>query len=173
MKPLLASLALPILLAACASHADRPRVELSDVGFVLHLPAPMQHALDSLAPGFRSIRTGKFRADVAQAAAAEAGSMQPLFATIGDLDGDGSPDAVEEGTLPGDSTLHVIAIFDGAHPHAVEVADVASYDADVVGFYLAPPPAGTKDAFRLVEYPDSSMLYTYRNGDFQGTRIGN
>jgi len=60
----------------------------------------MQHALDSLAPGFRPVMVDKFRSDIAQYAAEAGGGMQALFATIADFDGDGTLDAVVEGTAP-------------------------------------------------------------------------
>ena len=54
MKAFRNSLVLIATLAACTTRdVDNPRVELTDVGFVLHLPPAMQQALDSLAPGFR------------------------------------------------------------------------------------------------------------------------
>ena len=165
-------MALLALAAGCTSQSDSPRIALTDVGFALHLPAPMQQALDSLAPGFHTVRTTAFRSDVGQAAAAGAGSMQALFATIGDLDGDGKPDAVVEGTEPGDSALHVIAIMNGAKPVALDVARFPSWDADAVGIYLAPPPAGRTGAFEVVDYPDASTLYQYKDGAFTAATIG-
>lgn len=169
MKPVPQSLALLGLLAACAKTADDPRVELTDVGFTLHLPPAMQQALDSLAPGFRTIRTTSFRSDVAQAAAATGtNGMAAAFATIGDYDHDGSVDAVVEGTARGDSALRVIAIMNGAKPAAIDVASFPVYDADAVGVYLTNAPAKGAGAFEVVAYPDSTIRYEYRDGGFSG-----
>jgi hypothetical protein len=162
-------------LGACAHKVDNPQIQLTDIGFVLHLPPPMQQALDSLAPGFHSIASTSYRSDVAQAAAAGAassGGMPALFATVGDFNGDGLVDAVEEGTVAGDSTLRVVAILNGAKPHAVDVARITSFDADAVGYYLARTPAGQAGAFELVAYPDSSTIYSYDGGAFTGTKVG-
>jgi hypothetical protein len=172
MKLLASSLAVAVILAACSAPPDTPSIQLTDVGFVLHLPPRMQQSLDSLAPGFRTIRTTSFRSDVSQAAATDASSMPALFATVRDLNGDGTPDAVVEGTAPGDSTLQVIAILNGAHPSAIEITSFPVYDADAVGIYVAPPAAGTAGAFEVMDYPDSSMLYTYKDGGFESSRIG-
>ena len=156
-----------LALGACAHKVDNPQIQLTDIGFVLHLPQPMQQALDSFAPGFHSIATTSYRSDVAQAAAsgAPAGGMPALFATVGDFNGDGLVDAV-------DSTLRVVAILNGAKPHAVDVARIASFDADAVGFYLTAPTAGHTGAFELVAYPDSSTVYTYGDGGFTGAKVG-
>jgi len=172
MKLLVPSLVAAVLAAACSAQPDAPRIQLTDVGFVLHLPPRMQQSLDSLAPGFRTIRTTSFRSDVSQAAAMGAGSMQALFATVRDLNGDGTPDAVVEGTAPGDSALQVIAILNGPHPTALEITSFPVYDADAVGIYVAPPAAGTGGAFEVMNYPDSSTLYTYKDGAFESSSIG-
>src|SRR5690242_1738587 len=166
------SLSLVVMLGAC-STSDDPRVELTEVGFALHLPAAMQHALDAAAPGFRTIRTSAYRSDVSQAAAASAGGMPALIATVGDFNHDGKQDVVMEGTTPGDSALRVIAILSGATPEAVPVARFSLYDANAVGIYLSPASAGDSAAFEIVDYPDSSLVYRYSNGAFAGTRIGN
>jgi len=165
-------LVLSIVLGACAKTADAPQIQLSDVGFTLHLPGAMQHALDSLAPGFRTVQAASYRSDVSQAAAA-AGGLPALFAVVGDFDRDGTQDAVAEGTTPGDSALRVIAIMNGVKPRAIEVARVATYDADAVGTYLSGPTDGRTGAFEVVSYPDSSMLFRYADGAFEGTRFGN
>jgi len=158
-----------LLLTACAAKADDPRVELTDVGFTLHLPPAMQQALDSLAPGFRTVRTTSFRSDVAQAAAATAtNGMAAAFASIGDYDRDGTIDAVVEGTARGDSALRVIAIMNGAKPAAVDITSFEVYDADAVGVYLTNAPAGGAGAFEVVAYPDSTILYESRDGGFTG-----
>jgi hypothetical protein len=160
-------------LGACGAKADDPRVELSDVGFTLHLPPPMQQALDSVAPGFRAVRAASFRSDVGQAAAAAgSGGMPAAFAAVGDYDGDGTVDAVIEGTTPGDSALRVIAIRNGPHPTAIEVARFPVYDADAVGVYLTNPPKGTAGAFEVVNYPDSTLVYEFHDGAFTGRSIG-
>lgn len=168
----LTALAALIALTACAAKPDDPRVVFGDVGFVLHLPPGMQHAADSLAPGFRIVRTDKFRSDVSQLAAQDAGTMQPLFASVTDLDGDGSVDAVEEGTVPGDSALRVIAILNGKNPRAMNVVTFPIYDADAVGIYLSIPKGSKAGTFEVVNYPDSSTVYRYANGAFVGTKIG-
>lgn len=164
---------LPLALAvACATPADTPRVELSDVGFVLHLPPAMQQALDAFAPGFRPVRTTSFRSDVSQAAAASgSSSSSAVFAAVGDFDHDGTIDAVIEGATPGSSALQVIAIMNGKTPTAVEVTRFAEYDADAVGIYLVNPPKGTDGAFEVVAYPDSTELYHYKDGAFQGAVV--
>lgn len=60
-----------LLLCGCTKEPpDVPRVEMTDIGFALHLPLPMKQALDSIAPGFRIVRASSFRSDVAQAAGA-------------------------------------------------------------------------------------------------------
>jgi len=159
-------------LAACGAKVDDPRVELTDVGFALHLPPPMQQALDSIAPGFRAVRATSFRSDVSQAAAAGSSGMPAAFAAVGDYDHDGTVDAVVEGTAPGDSALRVIAIRNGAHPTAVEVTRFPVYDADAVGVYLVNPPDGTTGAFEVVDYPDSTLVYEFRDGAFAGRNAG-
>ncbi|MFI5227572.1 MAG: hypothetical protein ACHQWU_00800 [Gemmatimonadales bacterium] len=156
---------------ACDKHAENPQLQLTDIGFALTLPPAMQHALDSLAPGFRAISSTSYRSDIAQAAAA-GGGIPALFATVGDFDHNGTVDVVEEGTLPADSALHVIAILNGAKPTAVEVARIESYDADALGLYLSLPAAGQSGAFELVSYPDSSTLFEYADGAFQGHKVG-
>ena len=162
-----------ILLGACAKEPpDVPRVALTDVGIALHLPAPMQHALDSLAPGFRIVNASSFRSDIAQAASAGSpGALPAAFAAIGDFDHDGTLDAVVEGASQGSTALRVIAILNGAHPSAVEVTRFAEYDADAVGIYLTALPAGTSGAFDVVAYPDSTIRYQWANGALQGTNI--
>ena len=162
-----------MLLGACAKEApDAPRVALTDVGIALHLPIPMQHALDSLAPGFQIVNASSFRSDIAQAASASGGGALPAaFAAIGDFDHDGTIDAVVEGASPGSSALRVIAIMNGAHPVAVEITRFAEYDADAVGIYLSALPAGANGAFDLVAYPDSTVRYRWADGALQGTNL--
>ena len=175
MTPFRFSLLLIGALSACSrtKEADNPRIELSDVGFALHLPPAMQRAMDSLAPGFRSVRASSFRSDVSQAAAAEGGGSSPAaFAAVGDFDHNGSIDAVVEGTAPGDTALRVIAILNGKKPTAMNVTRFPMYDADAVGIYLTNPPAGMAAAFEVVAYPDSTMLFKYEDGAFQGERVG-
>jgi hypothetical protein len=172
MRTFLCLSALVTLLGGCAKKVDDPGIALTDVGFSLHLPLPMQQALDSLVPGFRAVRATSFRSDVSQAAAAMgAGGMPAAFAAIGDFNHDGRIDVVVEGTAPGDSSLRVIAIMNGAKPIAVEVTRFLVFDADAVGVYLALPPAGVAGAFELVDYPDSTVLYQYADGDFTGSKI--
>ncbi len=159
--------------AACRDKPDDPRVTFINVGFTLQLPKGMQHALDSLAPGFRPVLVGRFRSDIAQYAAEAAGGMQPLFATVADFDGDGTLDAAMEGTIPGDSALRVIAIMNGAKPVAMDVARIPQYDADAVGLYLSRPTGSKAGTFQLVDYPDSSTVYKYSGGRLVGTKVGN
>ena len=160
-------------LFACSAKADDPRVELSDVGFTLHLPPAMQQALDAFAPGFRAVRATSFRSDVSQAAAATGtGGMAAAFASVGDYDHDGTIDAVVEGTSPGDSALRVIAIRNGPQPTATEVTRFPVYDADAVGVYLTNPPKGTAGGFEVVDYPDSTLVFEFKDGVFTGRNIG-
>lgn len=160
-------------IVACSAKPDDPRVELTDVGFALHLPPPMQQALDSVAPGFRAVRASSFRSDVSQAAASVGSAGMPAaFASIGDYDRDGTVDAVVEGTAPGDSALRVIAIRNGAHPTAAEVTRFPVYDADAVGVYLTNPPKGTAGAFEVVDYPDSTLVFAFKDGAFTARNIG-
>ena len=166
------ALTLAISLAACTSKPPDPTVVLNAGGFLLQLPPEMQRALDSLAPAFRSVRTIQFRTDVPQAAAEEGGAMQPLFAVSADFDGDGTIDAVEEGTVPGDPSLLVIAIMNGSKPWAMEITRVPVYDADAVGLYLSLPTGIGAGAFTLVNYPDSSTVYRYAARRFVGTKVG-
>jgi hypothetical protein len=161
-----------LALAACGEKkVDDPRVELTDVGYVLHLPPAMQSALDADAPGFHAVMPSSYRSDVPQAAASASGQMQSLFATVGDFDGDGTVDAVVEGSVPGDSALRVIAIMNGAQARAVDVTRFESYDADAVGVYLSRPPSGQSGAFEVVNYPDETTLYRYHEGGFVGTKV--
>lgn len=161
------------VLGACSKQSDQPRVELTDAGFALHLPPAMQSALDSADPGFRTIRTSVYRSDVSQAAAQSAGGLPALIATVGDFNHDGRQDVAVEGTTSGDSALRVIGILAGTPPQVVAVTRFPSYDADAVGIYLSPAPPGDSGAFELVDYPDSSIVYRYENGSFEGTRINN
>jgi hypothetical protein len=154
------------MLAGCAQKPDNPAVVFGDVGFGLHLPPAMQHAADSLAAGFQVIRTDKFRSDLSQLAAQDGGGMQALFAAIADFDGDGTLDAIEEGTVPGDTTLQVIAIMNGKKPSAMIVARYPAYDADAVGIYLSVPKGSKPGTFTVVSYPDSSTTYQYSGGRF-------
>ena len=174
MKSPARALTLMILLGGCATKtADNPRIELSDVGFALHLPPAMQQALDSLEPGFRAVRASSFRSDISQAAAENGGAGLPAaFAAVGDFDHDGSIDAVVEGTATGASALRVVAIFNRATPAATEVTRFPVYDADAVGIYVSTPPAGVTGAFEVVAYPDSTLLYQYSQGELQGSRLG-
>ena len=158
--------------SACAGKPDAPAIQLTDVGFVLHLPPAMQKGLDAAVPGFQSVRTTSFRSDVSQAAVAGGGGLPALSATVGDFDHDGTVDAAVEGTAPGDSALHVFVILNVAAPKAMEVATISSYDADAVGTYLTGAPAGTAGAFEMVSYPDSSTLFRYQDGQFAGSKIG-
>src|SRR5438445_6069875 len=112
--------AFTIVLAGCATKEDNPRVDFSDVGFALYLPKAMQQSLDALAPGFRYVRSVEYRADVREAAAAEGGAAQALFAVVGDFDGDGKQDVAIEGATPGDSALVVIAILNTDKPQAFQ-----------------------------------------------------
>ena len=173
MKRWLCTSATLIGLAACAGKPDGPRLEFVNIGFTLILPPPMQQAMDSLAPGFMFVRISAFRSDIAQYAAEAGGGMQPLFATVADLDGDGTEDAVVEGTSRGDSALQVIAIMNGAKPRAMIVDRFPVYDADAVGIYLSRPKGGKPGTFEVVNYPDSSTAYRYMDGRFVGTKIGN
>ncbi|HEY4217117.1 MAG TPA: hypothetical protein VGM67_08265 [Gemmatimonadaceae bacterium] len=157
---------------ACASKPDAPAIQLTDVGFVLHLPPAMQHALDAAAPGFQQVRTTSFRSDVSQAAVAGGGGLPALSATVGDFDHDGTVDAAVEGTVPGDPALQVFVILNGATPKAMQVASFASYDADAVGIYLTGVSAGTAGAFEVVSYPDSSTVFQYQDGAFAGSKLG-
>src|SRR6266480_1302555 len=94
-------LALAIVLTGCATKEDNPRVDFSDIGFALYLPKAMQQSLDSLAPGFRYVRSAEYRADVREAAAAEGGgAAQALFAVVGDFDGDGKQDVATQLATP-------------------------------------------------------------------------
>ena len=155
-----------LLVVACAkSPPDTPRVEMGAGGFMLHLPPAMQQALEAKAPGFHAVRYASFRSDVGQAAA-ERGGLQPLFAVLGDFDGDGTQDAVVEGSAPGDSSLVVIAVLNKKTPQAIEVTRFATYDADAVGIYLSKPATGTAGAFEIVNYPDASKVYVFRDGAF-------
>ena len=174
MKSFRYSLVLVATLAACRTKdVDNPRVELTDVGFALHLPPAMQQAIDSVAPGFRPVRASSFRSDVSQAAASQSnGSLPAAFTAVGDFDHDGSVDAVVEGSTPSDTGLRVIVILNGAKPTAEEVSRFPVYDADAVGIYLANPPANARGAFEVVAYPDSTVLFSYVNGTFEGERVG-
>ena len=168
-------LGLAIGVTGCGSTAaDNPRLDFTDVGFTLYLPARMQQSLDSAAPGLRLIRALKYRADVREASAEEGGGKaQALFAVIGDFDGDGAQDVAVEGMSPVDSALVVIAILNtGSKPKAVEIGRYRNVDADAVGIYLSRPAPPKPGAFEVVNYPDASTLYLYRDGKFQGVEIG-
>lgn len=162
-----------VVLASCSRKPDDPRLDFANIGFMLQLPPAMQQAMDSLAPGFRFVKINAFRSDIAQFAAQAAGGMQPLFATVADFDGDGTLDAVVEGTTPTDTALRVIAVLNGAKPRAMEVTRIPLYDADAVGVYLSRPTGSAKGTFQVVNYPDSSTSYLYKGGRFVGTTIGN
>jgi len=85
---------------------------------------------------------------------------------VGDFNGDGTQDAVVEGSVPGDSSLVVIAVLNEAKPEAIEVTRFAQYDADAVGIYLSKPTKGKSGAFEVVNYPDASTAYVFRDGAF-------
>lgn len=165
--------ALAITAAACNGKFTAPRLTFINVGFTLQLPNGTQHALDSLAPGFRSVNVGKFRSDIAQYAAEAGGGMQPWFATVAGFDGDGNLDAVIEGTTRGDSALRVIAVLNGARPTAMEVTRIPKYDVDAVWRYLSRHMGNGPGTFQLVDYPDSTTAYEHRGGCFVGTKVGN
>lgn len=175
MRPATISLAfgITLLLGACGEEkAPEPKLEFSGLGFILQLPPAMQHALDSIVPGFQPVRSASFRSDVAQASAEGGGGVQALLARVADFDGDGTQDAVVEGAARGDTALHVIAILNGAKPRAMEVTSFPEYDADAVGVYISKPTGGQRGAFEVVNYPDASTLYRYVNGRFTGTKVG-
>ena len=167
-----ASTAIALAASACTRKPEDPQLTFINIGFTLKLPPTMQRALDSLGPGFRPVMVGKCRSDIAQYAAEAGGGMQALFATIADFDGDGTLDAVVEGNSPGDSALSVIAIMNGATPLAMPVARIEQYDADAVGLYLSRPKGIAPRSFELVDYPDSSTVYTYVRGRFVGKKVG-
>ena len=172
MKSITRALTLVVLLGGCATKtADNPRLELTDVGFALHLPAPMQQALDSVAPGFKVVRASSFRSDVAQAAGAGGVAGAAAFAALGDWNHDGALDAVVEGASPGSSSLTVIAILNGPHPSAIEVTRFAEYDADAVGIYLTGAPPNGEATFSVVAYPDSTLVYRWVDGKLEGHTI--
>jgi hypothetical protein len=167
--------ALAIGISGCAgTTVDNPRLDVTDVGFTLYLPARIKRTLDSVAPGLRLIRAFKFRADVREAAAEEGGgSAQALFAVVADFDGDGTQDVAVEGLSPVDSALVVIAILNtGSKPKALEIGRYRNVDADAVGIYLSRPAPPALGAFEVVNYPDASTLYLYRNGKFEGVPTG-
>jgi len=170
--PLILCAGLAMTFTGCNKKPEDPRLTFINVGFSLQLPKAMQQALDSLAPGFRPVTVGKFRSDIAQYAAEAGGGMQALFTTIADFDGDGTLDAVIEGTTPGDSALHVIAIMNGAKPRAMEVDRIPRYDVDAVGLYLSRPTGSKAGTFQLVDHPDSSSVYTYAGRQFVRTKVG-
>lgn len=172
LATLFAFTAIAIAATACTRKPEQPELSFINIGFTLKLPPDMQHALDSLAPGFRSVMVGKYRSDIAQYAAEAGGGMQALFATIADFDGDGTLDAVVEGNTAGDSALSVIAIMNGATPLATLIARTEQYDADAVGLYLSRPKGIAPRSFELVDYPDSSTVYTYVRGRFVGKKVG-
>ena len=157
---------LSAVVACGGATVDNPSVQLGAGGFTLHLPPPMQQALDAQAPGFRTVSTASFRSDVSQAAAESGGGLQALFALVNDFDGDGTQDAVVEGSTTGDSSLVVIAILNGSKPRALEVTRFQTYDADAVGIYLSKPAAGKSGAFAVVNYPDATTTYAFRDGKF-------
>ena len=162
------TLILAAVLAACSTEkqADNPSVQLGAAGFMLHLPPAMQQALQAQAPGFRTVSTVSFRSDVSQAAAEAGGGLQPLFAVIKDLDGDGTTDAVVEGSTGDDAPLQVVAILNRKTPVAMEVTRFATYDADAVGIYLMKPAAGSSAAFTVVNYPDATTTWSWHDGKF-------
>ena len=168
----LPALACALVLAACSRKPPDPSVEFATIGFMLKLPGGMQQALDAAMPGFHRITPDKFRADVAQQTALGSGRIEPLFATLGDFDGDGTKDVIVEGTVPADRSLHVVAIMNGAKPRAFQVTAYPVFDADAVGIYLSAAPHGQKNAFEIVNYPYTSYLYTYKDGRFVGSKIG-
>ena len=57
-------------------------------------------------------------------------------------------------------------------PKAVEIGRYRNVDADAVGIYLSRPAPPKPGAFEVVNYPDASTLYLYRDGKFQGVEIG-
>ena len=166
--------ALAAALAGCGGkpQVDNPRLDVTDIGFALTLPARMQRSLDSIAPGLRLIRASDYRSDVREAAA-EGGTAQALFAIVADFDGDGTQDVVVEGVSPADTALVVIAILNaGSKPAALEIGRFPSVDASAVGIYLSRPAPPNPGAFEVVNYPDASTLYFYRNGKFEGMQTG-
>jgi len=58
-----------------------------------------------------------------------------------------------------------------APARAIDVTRFESYDADAVGVYLSRVPSGQTGAFEVVNYPDETMLYRYKDGGFVGTKI--
>ena len=103
---------------------------------------------------------------------------QALFAVVADFDGNGTQDVVVEGLSPIDSALVVVAILNiDSKPTAVEVArfhagDASALDASALGIYLSRPAPPKPGAFEVVNYPDASTLYFYRDGKFEGVQTG-
>ena len=168
LRSFVALLAAAALSACTARKPDQPSIQLSDIGFTLHLPAPMQAALNAYAPGFHAITTDKFRSDIAQRAA-ETGQLPAMFAAVGDFDRDGNSDAIVEGTTPDDPALQVIAVLNGPHPKAMTVTEFPSYDADAVGIFVAGLSGGR---FEIANVPDSTVVYRWAGGSFSGVKKG-
>ena len=167
--------ALAIGVTGCGKKAevDNPKLEYTDIGYTMTLPARMQQALDSVAPGLRMINSTKFRADVREASAGESGTAQALFAVVSDFDGDGTQDVAVEGLSPVDSALVVVVVLNnGPKPTAMEISRTRAVDADAVGIYLSRPVKPKPGAFEVVNYPDASTLYFYRDGKFEGMQTG-
>jgi hypothetical protein len=161
------------------SAATEPRLERVGSGFVLWMPTEMHDALQAHAPGFEALRRRDYGWSIRQYLREKELSI-PLFAVLGDLDGDGRKDAVVHGVR--DSNLVVLAVLnDPSGARAVDIQEEHDFAAQNrrLGTYLVHQRPGTirsgweqkplqlrNDAFAIVYFEKAATLHYYRGGQF-------
>jgi hypothetical protein len=161
------------------SAATEPRLESVGSGYVLWLPTSMHDALQAVAPGFEAFRRRDYSRDIRQYLRLNELTI-PLFAVVGDLNGDGRKDAVVHGVR--DSGVVIVAVLNNrSGARAVEIRRHRDFDPQNrrLGTYLVHQPPETirseweeqplqlrNDAFVIVYFEKAAMLHYYRDGKF-------
>jgi hypothetical protein len=160
------------------TSATEPRLEPVGTGYVLRMPTRMHAALQTMAPGFKSFRRGDYGLEVRHFMRIMERAT-PLFAVIGDFDGDGRKDAVVHGAT--DSAIVLVAVLNKrSGARTVEIGDArGDLPARALWRYLVHHPPGTiespmearplqlkNDAFGLISFEKGGVLYYYRDGRF-------
>jgi hypothetical protein len=161
------------------TSATEPRLEPVGTGYVLRMPTRMHVALQAMAPGFKSFRRGDYGPEVRHFMRIMERAT-PLFAVVGDFDGDGRKDAVVHGAT--DSAIVLVAVLNKrSGACAVEIRDgrgdlsdkrwrpiflVHQRPGTIHSPMEAKPLQLKNDAFGLIYFEKSGVLYYYRDGRF-------